>query len=287
MGYLLILLRSMIGISGNVMRKNYVRGTAGLRSATDIYMLVTHLFASVFLFALAKGSVALDLPTFLFAAVYAVVCGISAFTGTQAHKTVNFLYMSIFSGAGGLLVPFVFELCTGVHFGWGKLLSVLLRVVAILIPLLFQKEKIRGIPLCLALFFTSGVGTVVIRVFSDSEVADNSSSMFFWTNVLILPVVTAQILRKYKLSDLLQDMKKIKPMQYLYIMAPTAISNVSSILTVLILQMVSATVSTVLSSCFSIVLTAILSTVMYKETLTTQARISMVLTILSAIAGVL
>ena len=287
MGYLLILLRTLIHSSGNVMRKNYVRGTAGLRSSTDIYMLVAHLFASGFLFVLAKGSVALDLPTFLFAAVYAVVCGVSAFASTQAYKTVNFLYVSIFSGAGGLLVPFVFELCMGVTFGTGKLLAVFLRVAAILIPLLFQKEKIRGIPLCVALFFTSGVGTVVMRLFSASEVADNSSSMFFWTNVLILPVVTAQILRKYKLSDLLQDMKKIKPRQYLYIMAPTAINNVASLLTVLILQMVSATISTVLSSCFSIVLTAILSAVMYKETLTTQARISMVLTILSAIAGVL
>lgn len=287
MGYLLILLRILITSSGNVMRKNYVRGTAGLRSSTDIYMLIAHLFASVFLFALAKGSVALDLPTFLFAAVYAAVCGVSAFASTQAYKTVNFLYVSIFSGAGGLLIPFVFELCTGVHFGMGKLLAVVLRVAAILIPLLFQKEKIRGIPLCAALFFTSGVGTVVMGIFSASTVADQSSSMFFWTNVFILPVVLIQILRKYKLSDLLQDMKKVKLGQYLYIMAPTAINNVSSLLTVVILQLVSATISTVLSSCFSIVLTAILSAVMYKETLTTQARISMVLTILSAIVGVL
>lgn len=287
MGYLLILLRTLIGISGNVMRKNYVRGTAGLRSSTDIYMLIAHLFASVFLFALAKGSVALELPTFLFAAVYAAVCGVSAFASTQAYKMVNFLYVSIFSGAGGLLIPFVFELCTGVQFGPGKLLAVVLRVAAILIPLLFQKEKIKGIPLCMALFFTSGVGTVVMGIFSASTVADQSSSMFFWTNVFILPVVLIQILRKYKLSDLLQDMKKVKLGQYLYIMAPTAINNVSSLLTVVILQLVSATISTVLSSCFSIVLTAILSAVMYKETLTTQARISMVLTILSAIVGVL
>jgi len=286
-GYLLILLRTLIHSSGNVMRKNYVRGTAGLRSSTDVYMLVAHLFASVFLFLLAKGSVALDLSTFLFAVVYAAVCGASAFASTQAYKTVNFLYVSIFSGAGGLLVPFLFELLTGVRFSPGKLLSVFLRVAAILIPMLFQREKIKGIPLCFVLFFTSGLGTVVMRLFSASEVADNSSSMFFWTNVLILPVVLAQILRKYKLSDLKADMKKVKPRHYLYIMAPTAINNVASLLTVLILQMVSATISTVISSCFSVVLTAFLSAVLYKETLTTQARISMVLTILSAIAGVI
>ena len=269
------------------MRKNYVRGTAGIRSSTDIYMLVAHLFASVFLFVLAKGSVALDLSTLLFAVVYAAVCGVSAFASTQAYKTVNFLYVSIFTGAGGLLVPFLFELLTGASFSLGKLLSVFLRVCAILIPLLFQREKIKGIPLCAALFFTSGLGTVVMRLFSASEVADNSSSMFFWTNVFILPVVMVQMLRKYKLSQLKADMKKVKPRHYLYIMAPTAINNVASLLTVVILQMVSATISTVIASCFGIVLTAMISAVVYKETLSTQAKISMVLTILSAIAGVL
>lgn len=287
MGYLLILLRTLIYSSGNMMRKNYVRGTAGLRSSTDIYMLVAHLFASVFLFALAKGSVPLNLTIFLFAAIYAAVCGASAFVSTVAYKTVNYFYVSIFSGAGGLLVPFAYELCTGVTFGMGKILSVLFRVAAILIPLLFQKEKIGGIGLCIMLFFTSGVGTVVMGIFSASSVADQSASMFFWTNLFILPVVLVQLLRKYKVADLVADMKKVKPRHYLYIMAPTAINNVASLLTVLILQMVSATISTVISSCCSIVLAAFLSVVVYKEKMTLQAKISMVLTMLSAIVGVL
>ncbi len=69
-------------------------------------------------------------------------------------------------------------------------------------------------------------------------------------------------------------------------MAPTAINNVSSLLTVAILQWVSATVSTVFSACFGIVITAFLSVVVYKEKMTTQAKISLAFTMLSAIAGV-
>ncbi len=208
MGYLLILVRTLIFSAGKVVQKNYTWGTAEIGSSTDICMLVAHLFAAVFLFILAKGSVSLNLPTFCFAAIYAAICGVSALISILAYKGVNFFYVSIFSGAGGLLVPFFFELIIGENFSNGKLLAVALRMVAILVPLLFQREKVKGIYLCFALFFASGIGNVFMRIFSASSAADNSSSMFFWTNIFILPTVLLQILRKHKISDLVADMKK-------------------------------------------------------------------------------
>lgn len=285
MGYLLIILKDLLSGTSTVLNKNYVRDTGGIRSALHIYLLGAHLTAAIFLFLLAKGSVPLNELTFLFAAVFGINCGFSAFVNMVSFEKTSLVYRAVFSGAGAVMVPFLFELVRGERFAAGEILSVLLRMAAIAVPLLFSREKFRGLMVCLLLFLFGGTGTVITKLFSQNSGVTSESSFCFWTNVLILPAMVFIAVRKCGFANLKRDAVKIRPKQYVYIVAQTVLNNVVSLMGIFILRLVSATTYSVLSSSIALLITTAISVLLYKEKLSKPALLSMVLSVVSILVS--
>ena len=287
MAYLLVLLKTLMGNAVTALSKNYSQRTCQIPGAKLIYVLGAHSFAAVFQFVLAGGSVSLDKLTLMFAAIYGLNCVMSSLVGLLAFEKTTLVYRMLFSGAGALMVPFVFDLLQGVQFGVGKYLAVFLRLMTVLIPLLFTRQKFGNLPTCLALFLLGGSGTVILRLLAQYCGASAGYSFCFWTNLLTLPFVAVVAVGKRGFVELKQDIGQIKPILYLFLFVQTALNNAISLLNIYLLTVVDATTYSLMSAAVGVVITTTMSVWIYKEKMTKQALLCLILSLLAIIAGVI
>lgn len=285
MGYLLIMIELLIGNVGTVIRKHYIKKTAHLSTSNNIYILLAHPVAAVYFFIMAKGNVSLNTPTFFFSLLYAVCCLSSVIISFYAYQETNLVYMSVFGGAGRFIIPFFVEM-----FFWNEkfsvceIISVVIRTLAIFIPLFFAKEQKKGLKICILLFLVSAVSRILTKSYAVTPSVLSETSWFFWTNVFIIPLTFVIILKREGAEAIKRDVKKISPYLYIYILAGTAISNSSAVISVQVLRLLSATASSVVSAAIGMVITVLLSTLIYKEDVNKVTYISAGL---SAAAGIL
>ena len=287
MAYLLVLVKTLMGNGVTAMSKNYSQKTCQIPGAKLIYVLGAHTFAAVFQFALAGGAVSLDKLTLMFAAIYGINCVVSSLVGLTAFEKTTLVYRILFSGAGALMVPFAYDSVQGVQFGIGKYLAVFLRLLTVLIPLLFTRQKFKNLPICLLLFLFGGSGTVILRLLAQYCGTSAGYSFCFWTNFLTLPFVVVAAVRQRGFGELKRDMGQIKPILYLLLFLQTAMNNAISLLNIYLLTVVDATTYSLMSAAVGTVITTAMSVWLYKEKMTKQALICLILSLLAIVAGVL
>lgn len=288
MGYLLILLNNALTAIHTVFNKEYLKRSFRASSGLDIYILLAHPIAAMYFLLMAGGNVPLNLPSALFAAVYAALCLLSVIFSMTALVQVNLIYISVFSGAGGVVLPFLFDLLAGGQsFAVTRLLAVLVRLCAIIVPLMTSKEELKNLLICIFLFLISGGAAILPRLYSAYPGVVSDNSFCFWTNVFILPIASFAVLKKNGLKKVAQDMKKISRKGYLCIFGATACANIGALLTLQILRLVNVSVYAVVSGSVGMLLTVLLSTLAYKEKFTIRSAISVVCSVTAVVLGVL
>lgn len=288
MGYLLILFLLLMGNVNTIVGKNYTKKSMRIKTANSIYILLAHPVAAIFFFIIAGGDVSLNLPTFLFSCAYGLVSIFSVILTFRAYRETNLVYMSVFSGAGSFIIPFFAEwLFWKVPFSALNFISVFLRITAIFIPLFFDKEKRKGLIVCMLLFCLSATSGLVTRAYTLTPSVLPTSSWFFWTNVVVLPMITIAVLAKEGPKTVASDVKQMKPVLFLLIIFATALSNVSSLISVRVIAMLGTTIYSIISSAMGMVLTILLSTLIFKEDIKKPTYISAALSVTAGIISVL
>ncbi len=288
MGYLLTLIILLIGNANTVVGKNYVKRSMRIKTSNSIYILLAHPVAAIFFFILAGGNVSLNFSTFLFSCAYGLCSIFSVILTFRAYRETNLVYMNVFSGAGSFVIPFFVEwLLWDVEFSGLDFVCVLLRTVAIFIPLFFDKEKRKGMIVCMLLFALSASSSLVTRAYTLAPNVYPTSSWFFWTNVMVIPMVTIAVFMKEGPKTIASDIKAMKPILYIFIILATAMSNVSSLISVKVIAMLGTTMYSVISSAMGMVLTILLSTLFYKEDIKKPTYISAGLSVTAGILSVL
>jgi len=285
MGYFLILIELMIGNVATVIKKHYIKKTVGLSTANNIYILLAHPVAMIYFFIMAKGNVPLNMPTFLFSVAYAIVCICSVVLSFRAFQETNLVYMSVFSGAGAFVIPFFVEMIFWKEkFSACEYLSVAVRTLAIFIPLLFAREQKKGLKVCMLLFFNGACSRLLSKAYAVTPSVLDETVWFFWTNLFIVPLVFFSVLKRDGAEAIQNDIKRIKPYLYIYILIGTLISNANAMITMQVLRLLSATEASVISAAIGMVMTVMLSTMIYKEE---TNKITYISAGLSAMAGIL
>ena len=290
MGYLLILFLLLIGNCNTIISKNYIKKNAQMqiKTSNSIYILLAHPVAAIFFFIIAGGDVPLNLPTFLFSVAFGLCSIFSVLLSFRAYKETNLVYMSVFGGAGGFIIPFFVEwLVWDMDFSTLDFVCVFLRTTAIFIPLFFDKGKRKGLVVCMLLFALSAASVLVQRAYTLTPGVKDTSSWFFWTNVVVLPIITFAVLAKEGPKTITSDIKRMKPILYILIILATAISNVSSLLAVKVMTLLGSTMYSIASSAMGMVLTILLSTLFYKEDIKKYTYISAALSVAAGIISVL
>lgn len=288
MGYLLILLNNGLGCIGTVCRKGFLRRSLQVQSALDIYVLLAHPIAAMYFLLLSGGNVPLNGPSAVFALVYAALCLVSVIFSMTAISRVNLVYTSVFSGAGGVVFPFLFDmLILEKPFVLTRFLAVLVRLFAIAVPLLTNKEDRKNLMICVMLFFITGASSLMPKLYGAYPGVVSDSSYCFWTNIFILPISAVAVLRKNSWRNVAADMKKLSVVSYVCIFASTACANLGSLLTIQILRMVDTTVHVLISGSVGMLITVLLSTLVYKEKFTARTAVSVVCSVTALVLGVL
>ena len=290
MGTALILLIAtcLIGNTGSVITRNYARKTANIPNSYNIYLLLVPPIASLFFFFSANGSVGLNMPTFLFSLVYAVLSLTSMWLSLVSLQQANLVHINVFSSAGGVIFPFLFEaIIWGEAFSGSRLISVLLRLSTVMIPLIVDRDNFRGMGVCIARFLLSGVVGIIPKLYIEHPQTLSNDIFCFWTNIFILPIICVIIFRRSSPKKLVENIRQIHPLFYLSLVAAILLGNVGTLLSMQALNYISATLSSVISSSLSMVSVTFLSVFLYREGFSKATAISVVLSILAIILGVL
>ena len=288
MGYLLMLLNNVIGGFSTILSKSYVNGTKSIKNSKAIYILLAHPIAAIYFLVLSGGHLPLNITTFAFSIAYAATCFMSVMIQLTAYEKTDLIYMSVFSGAGAIVIPFVIELFLKMDFSATKYISVLFRIIAVLIPLMFcNANDKKGISVCLLLFLIAGASAMVPKFYADCSASTTNESFCFWTNIIITPLALLFILKNNDKKSIWTDMKSIKPVLYILIILCTALSNTSSIIMLHVYSLVSATTRAVFSSSVGMIITTAISVFVFKEKFRIQQAICIVFSIASIVLNVL
>ena len=292
MHYLLILFIVFLNCGGLFFNRKFARDTQQIPHSYEIYTLLLYPLATVYYFLLAKGNVPLNWPTLLFSIVFAVICLGSNLFNIRALRSVNVVHITIFEGAGATILPFLFEaIVLRESFSVFTVLAVILRLIAVSIPLLFSKQKKEssagGIFICVMLFVIAGSANIITKLYGDHPNVYSDSSFCFWTNVCILPIVLFRALRSTSFQTLKAQCRKIPKKDYLYIILTMALSNLATLLVIEAVRQTGATLYSVLSASSQIVAYTLLSVFAYKEKLTKETLLGVIFSILAIVVGVL
>lgn len=291
MVYILMIISVLLGNFSTVLQKNYTIKTSGIKTALNLYMLICHPIAAIYYFCMAKGNIPLNFPTFIFSFCYAFVCIASVVLSMLAFSRISLIYISVFSGAGGVIIPFLFELIfRDEAFSIFHICSVIMRILAVLSPLILSKkysgEFRGGLLICVLLFLNGGLATIIPKLFAEYPKSLSANTFCFWTNIIIVPVLTIYILKKDGIKSLKCDIKKIKPSVLSYVFTGTAFNNINSVISLYTLKFISATFKSVFTSSFSMIVTVFISRFIYKETISKPMVVSVIFSILAVIIGV-
>lgn len=290
MGYALILLLLTCGIGNlsTIITRNYARKTARIPNSYNIYLLLVSPAASLFFFFSAKGNVALNLPTFLFSLVFAVVSLLSMWLGLVSYQKASLVHASVFVGAGGVVLPFFFEMIFfGEDFSGYRLLSVLVRLITIMIPLIADRNSFRGVGICVIRFFISGLAGIIPKLYIEHPQVMDINVFCFWTNIFIFPIVCAMVLSRSKPQKLIQNVRQIHPLFYVSLLVAIFLGNIGTLMSMQVLEYISATLSSVISSSLSMISITVLSVFLYREPLSKATAISVALSIFAVILSVM
>ena len=205
-----------------VLNKFYTNATQGIKNANTIFLLLSHPVAIILFFILAKGKVPINLTTLIYVAIYAIICLSSVlFTLISFNKT-NLIAISVFTGAGGVILPFIIESIFSIStFSIYQILSVVFRFIAVCIPFIFIKSRKKGLIFCIILFFVSGSAVLLVKFYNMTANTVSDNSFCFWTNVFILPTSIVLLLSSSKPKEIIKDAKNIRPSTYLILIGFT------------------------------------------------------------------
>lgn len=110
----------------------------------------------------------------------------------MAFDITDLVYITLFSGAGGMIIPFLFELFTGREsFSAMQIFAVIIRLIAIILPIFAEgknaENKKGAFLICWILFVVTGISTVLPKLYSEETAALGDNTFCFWTNIMFIP----------------------------------------------------------------------------------------------------
>ena len=255
------------------------------------YNLLNAFCACFFLFAINLFRIDVNLTTFLYALVYALVVICILTLNFFAYKFVSVSLVSLLSTSGAIILPTLF---TVFYLDYKPsitiIISVILMIIATVIPYIGTKQKFSKatIPVCLAFFVISGANSIVLKLFTLEKTATDSVSLFILTNAIIVAIALLllgffALLRRNSLKELIHPF----PLKTtLNVVTRTAISNLSSVLSAFAIALMSLPVYSVTTSSIGMFSAFILSLFIFKEKFSIAQTISLLITICALIISI-
>ena len=251
------------------------------------YNLINALVACLFLSAMNGFVIKLNGETLHYALVYALVVICSLVLSLFAYKFVSVALVSVISTSGNVALSLLFSiLYLGETPSYQAIISTVLLIIATVIPLIGKRENFSKatVPICIAYFCISGASSIVVKLFTLSPTVTDSPSLFVATNIIIAILALFTLVGVWiKTKDIRPILKPFTLKQNANIVLRTALSNVTSVLSVFAISLMSLPIYSVTTSSFALVSAFLLSLFIFKE----KTDIAKTLSVIIAVCAVI
>jgi drug/metabolite transporter (DMT)-like permease len=247
----------------------------------SLVLVVNSLVACLF-FGISSGfRISVNGITLLYSAVYAAIAATAILSGVIVYRYASISNVNIVTSSCGMI-------CTAV-IGWlffaekvqaSNLIRLAIMLVAIVFVFLDQRKNETGSPerkrgnaislvLILAVITASVCGnTVVLKSFAMSERVTDENSFFFFTNVflLIASLAVFAVVCLRRPGELQSALQLLQPKKLVAIAGNTVCSNVSSLVSVLIVAQLDVSIYSPIASALEIIV-GVAGSLLFKEKL--------------------
>ena len=295
--YLMMLVISAGTTLCNALLKKYQSETKQTFLTICMFNLVNAVTASVFFIIANRFNINVNALTLLFSFAAAIIIALNIIINVYALSVVSLVVVSIITTAGTIVGTAAFgSLFLNEKIEINLIFSIILLIVAVSLP--FIKNKINrenqtqtksitkaGFFICLSLFITSGLNVILNKLYVNNPNVCDSNSYFFMSNFILIIVCTC-ILSVYKIKSKtsIKDILHIfSTRQTLYVSSRTLSSNISAIITMIVLANMNVSLYAVLTTSFTLIGNALVSRYYFKENMPFEDKISIVLAIIAII----
>ena len=286
--FLMTVLFLLSGFS-TVIAKKFQQCTSETLTDFAWYNVVNSVIACIY-FGISSGfSLHLNMTTFIFSLCYAACACCALVIGVCILSRVHISTSAILKSSGTIIVSSVF----GILYFDEKLtlnltLAMIMMLAAAILPLNFSSEskntqkkgRIITAIVCILAFLNGGIVNIVTKLYAENPNVCDTLSFFFFTNVILLAggvLVLSFLMIKNKVH-IKRIVRTFSVKQLLLVASNTAISNISSVLTVMVLAIFDVSLYTVIMSSLGIILSAVMS-LCFKEQLKVKDWISVALSV--------
>lgn len=293
--YLLFALIQVLGGVSTFLNKKFQIGVKNNIPTMMLYNLINACFGCLYFFFICKMHIEMNLITFVYSFIYALVVINALAVGVIALSKISISFNSIVSTASGVIGSVFFGIFMfGENVGFQQISGAVLLVAAVAVTALsgfeFSGQK-NSIPVCIWLFVSGFLTNPFIKLYTSTEGTLDINNMFFMTNVLVVAITavyTVIYTVKNGRSDTLEQTRGLTTKTaVINIASRTAISNISSIASAFIIANMDLTVYTILSSGLGLIVSGWISKYIFRERLTKENYISILLALGAIIVRVL
>jgi len=292
---LVVLLISTIFLSvfSTVLEKKFQLSVKNNIPTMLMMNLVNGIFGCVYFLFLCKFNVQMNLTTFAFSFGYAMIVFDSLVISVVALSKMSIPVKTIVGMLGSVLGSVVVgRIFFNEKIAINSVLAVLFLFAAVIIPYVKSKELKTGknpFWVCIWLFLTFAVSSVYLKFYTENPNSLDANNMFFMTNficliICALAVIICMIAKKQYRSNMLNAIG-IKHIANIGLR--TALSNISSIITVFIISVMDVSVYTVITSSLGLIAGVLVSRLIFCEDLTWKNYVSVAFAVISVILQVL
>lgn len=286
--YGLLLLSVLLTTANTGLTKVFQRSVRFDLKTMSMYNLVNACLACVIFFASAGFRIRVNLPTLVYALIYAAVICVNLSAQILALALVPVPITTLMSVAGGVLIPAVFGV---VYYGepltWRLVLSVILILTATALPLSggMGGVSLKGAAACAVMFLLGGASVILVQLYSRDTGVCDANSFFFLTNLVIALLCLVLVLFLKGTGGLRALLRLFSPGQLGMIAGKTVLANGCSMLQVPILRQMAASTYAVLNSSLSLLGSVALSVFCFREKQSKKGLIAVLLAIAALAAN--
>lgn len=268
--YSLFSVNILISMLSSILNKRFQLGFQADTIHFVCYNFFNALLASVNFFVSTGFSLEMNMITFLYSVLFALIVFLSLVLSILSLFRVTIALCSITSTAGSIVLSALFGIVfLNEDFSLRLLFAIVFMLTAILIPYfkLWNSGKQSNIPICIALFFISGASVIVQKLYTLTPDVCDANSFFLMTNLLLTGIcgIILGIMLLIRPKTRNQILHAFSLKQLGNISARTILSNLGSVITIILLKNMNVSVYTIISSAIGVISAAVLSAWYFRE----------------------
>ena len=295
MGYLLILINSILGNIACYAQKKFSIGTDGRYTSSILFSLIIAVIACISYGIICKFNIFGNTVAIIYGIIFGVICAVSNIITFVSFEKMNLLTLSVFRNSSFIPTWLFGVLFLKEGLSLTSVLAVVLIFITIILPVFGdksddKKNTFSSYIIGIIIMFISSGGSIIVKLFNiqtggGSEIA---SVMYFYTNffmglyLLFLYIKNAS--KKSGGEGFIGEITAIKHKTiYLFILLCSACQITNAMFTVVILKIMPLSLTSIITTCVNSLTLLTISKVIFKENISKIEIISWVLSVIAAI----